>query len=41
MITKLLDTKLLISQEPLDIIVYFNDHHVALINVLLSAINRP
>jgi len=40
-ITKLPDTKLLISQEPLNIIICFNDHHEALFNALLSAINRP
>jgi len=39
-ITKLPDTKLLISWEPLDIIVCFNDHCEALFNALLSAINR-
>jgi len=40
-ITKLLDTKSLISQEPLDIIIHFNDHCEALFNALLLAINRP
>jgi len=40
-ITKSPDTKLLISQELLDIIICFNDHYEALFNVLLSAINRP
>jgi len=39
-ITKSPDTKLPISQEPLNIIVCFNDHHEALFNALLSAINR-
>ena len=34
------DTKSLISQEPLNIIVRFNDHREALFNALLSAINR-
>jgi len=40
-ITKLPNTKSLISQELLDIIVCFNDHCEALFNALLSAINRP
>ena len=40
MITKSPDTKLLISQELLNIIVHFNDHYKALFNVLLSVINR-
>jgi len=40
-ITKSPNTKLLISQELLDIIVHFNDHCEALFTVLLSAINRP
>ena len=39
-ITKSPDTKLPISQEPLNIIVCFNDHHEALFNALLLAINR-
>ena len=39
-ITKSPDTKLLISQELLSIIVCFNDHHEALFNALLLAINR-
>ena len=39
-ITKLPDTKLPISRELLNIIICFNDHHEALFNVLLSAINR-
>jgi len=39
-ITKLPDTKLLISQEPLNVIVHFNNHREALFNALLSAINR-
>jgi len=39
-VIKSLDTKSLISQEPLDIIIFFNDHHEALFNVLLLAINR-
>ena len=39
-IIKLLDIKSLISQELLNIIVCFNDHHKALFNALLSAINR-
>ena len=38
-ITKLPDTKSLISQEPLNVIVCFNYHHEALFNELLSAIN--
>ena len=41
MITKSPDTKLLISQEPLNIIICFNYHREALFNALLSAINRP
>jgi len=40
-ITKSQDTKSLISWELLNVIVLFNDHHEALFNVLLSAINRP
>ena len=40
-ITKLPDTKLLISQELLNTIVYFNNHCESLFNVLLLAINRP
>ena len=40
-ITKSPDTKLLISQELLNVIVCFNDHREALFNVLLSAINNP
>jgi len=39
-ITKLPDTKSLISQELLDIIICFNDHHEALFNMLLLVINR-
>jgi len=39
-ITKSPDTKLPISQELLNIIICFNDHHEALFNALLSAINR-
>jgi len=39
-ITKSPDTKLPISQEPLNIIICFNDYHEALFNTLLSAINR-
>jgi len=39
-ITKLPDTKLLVSWEPLDIIICFNDYCEALFNVLLLAINR-
>ena len=39
-ITKSLDTKLPISQELLNIIICFNDHHEALFNALLLAINR-
>ena len=34
------DTKSLISQEPLNVIIRFNDHREALFNALLSAINR-
>ena len=34
------DTKSLISQEPLNAIVCFNNHREALFNVLLLAINR-
>ena len=40
MITKLPDTKLLISWELLNVIICFNDHHEALFNTLLLAINR-
>jgi len=40
MITKLPNTKLLISQELLDIIIFFNNHCEALFNALLLAINR-
>jgi len=40
-ITKLPNTKVLIFWEPLDMIICFNDHHEALFNVLLSAINKP
>ena len=40
-ITKLPDIKSLISQEPLDIIVCFNDNYEALFNALLLVINRP
>jgi len=40
-ITKSPDTKSLISQKPLNIIIYFNDHCEALFNALLLAINRP
>ena len=40
MITKSPDTKLLISWELLNVIVCFNDHHEALFNLLLLAINR-
>ena len=40
-ITKLPDTKLLIFQEPLDIIICFNNYCEALFNALLLAINRP
>jgi len=39
-ITKLLDTKLLISQKLLDVIIYFNNYCEALFNALLSVINR-
>jgi len=39
-ITKSPDTKSLISQELLDIIVCFNNYREALFNVLLWAINR-
>ena len=39
-ITKSSDTKSPISQEPLNIIICFNDHCEALFNALLSAINR-
>jgi len=39
-ITKLPDTKLLISQELLNVIVHFNDYCKALFNALLLAINR-
>jgi len=39
-ISKLPDTKSLISQEPLNIIVCFNNHYEALFNALLSAMNR-
>ena len=39
-ITKSPDTKSLISQEPLDIVVCFNNYCEALFNVLLWAINR-
>ena len=39
-ITKSLDTKSLISQEPLNIIICFNDFHEALLNVLPLARNR-
>ena len=39
-ITKSPDTKSPISQEPLNVIVHFNNHREALFNVLLSAINR-
>jgi len=38
-ITKLPDTKLLISLELLNVIVCFNDHCEALFNALLLAIN--
>ena len=40
-ITKSPDTKLPISWELLNIIVFFNDHCEALFNVFLLAINRP
>ena len=40
MITKSPNTKLLISQELLNIIICFNVHHEALFNALLSAIDR-
>ena len=39
-ITKSLDTKLPISWKLLNVIVCFNDHHEALFNALLLAINR-
>jgi len=39
-ITKSPDTKSPISQELLNVIVCFNNHHEALLNALLSAINR-
>ena len=39
MITKSLDTKLLISRELLNIIICFNNYCEALFNVLLLAIN--
>ena len=39
-ITKSPDTKSPISQEPLNIIIRFNDHCEALFNALLLAINR-
>jgi len=39
-ITKSPDTKLLISWKLLDVIICFNDHHEALFNALLLAINR-
>jgi len=39
-ITKSPDTKSPISQELLNVIVHFNNHHEALFNALLSAINR-
>jgi len=39
-ISQLPDTKSLISQELLNVIVCFNDHHKALFNALLLAINR-
>jgi len=39
-IIQLPDTKLLISWEPLNIIIHFNDHHEALFNGLLLVINR-
>ena len=39
-ITKSPDTKSLISQELLNVIIFFNDHCEALFNALLLAINR-
>jgi len=39
-ITKLPDTKSLISRELLNIIIHFNNHREALFNALLLAINR-
>jgi len=39
-ITKSPDTKSLISQELLNVIICFNDHREALFNALLLAINR-
>jgi len=39
-ITKSPDTKSPISWEPLNVIIYFNNHHEGLFNALLSAINR-
>ena len=40
-ITKLPNTKSLISQKLLNVIICFNDHYEALFNALLLAINRP